>query len=224
MEKTEHIESIRHTHVFKCKIKHIPAKRAFDIFFSLLALILCSPFYLLIALAIRLTSRGKAFYSHERVGRGGKLFRCYKFRTMYQDAEKRLSNILANNPQLKKEWEETYKLKKDPRITPLGSFLRKTSIDELPQFWNVLKGDLSIVGPRPVVAAELSQHFGVKAAKILSIRPGITGIWQTSGRNDTCYTTRVKLDEKYVDNRNIMLDLKLIVKTIPKMISSKGAY
>ncbi len=205
-------------------VRHIPIKRSFDIFFSLLALILAFPFLLFIFIGIKCTSGGAVFFSHERIGRGGKRFHCYKFRTMYPDAEKRLREILKQCPERKKEWDASHKLKNDPRVTPIGAFLRKTSLDELPQFWNVLKGDLSVVGPRPVVDDELKVHFGPKAEKILSIRPGITGLWQVSGRSDTCYTTRVMLDEKYVDNRSLMLDIKLIAKTIPSMIFSKGAY
>ncbi len=207
-----------------CKVKHIPWKRAFDILFSFCILALGAPIFLILALAVKLTSKGKPFYSHPRVGRGGVPFRCYKFRTMYPDADTRLKDILNQNQKLRDEWEHSQKLKNDPRVTPLGNFLRKTSLDELPQFWNVLRGDLSIVGPRPVVESELTKHFGVKAGKILSIRPGITGLWQVSGRNDTSYSKRVSMDEKYVDNHSITLDLKLIAKTLPSMIKSKGAY
>lgn len=221
-------------HALTCEVRHLPVKRAFDILFSLCALTFGLPLFLSIAAAIKLTSPGKTVYSHERIGRGGKPFPCYKFRTMYADADARLQELLANNPDMKKEWDASHKLKNDPRVTPIGLFLRKTSLDELPQFWNVLKGDLSVVGPRPVVQAEVTKHLGIKAAKILSVRPGLTGIWQVSGRSDTSYTTRIHLDEKYVDRvhqRNsrfsldvIAMDIKLIAKTIPSMISSKGAY
>lgn len=210
--------------VFQCKIKHIPIKRAFDILFSLLVLTLGIPVFLTIAIIILLSSRGKVIYAHERIGRGGKPFKCYKFRTMYPNADARLQELLNNNPDLQLEWEQTFKLKNDPRIIPGGTILRKTSLDELPQFWNVLRGDLSVVGPRPVVHAEIAKYYGVKAAKILSVRPGLTGIWQVSGRNDTSYETRIQLDEKYVDNHSMTLDFKLIAKTIPSMIKSKGAY
>lgn len=207
-----------------CEVKHFPVKRAFDIFFSLAAIVVCFPVFLVVAFLIRLTSQGKTVYWHERIGRGGKPFRCYKFRSMYQDADVRLQEILAACPEKRKEWQETYKLKRDPRITPIGMFLRKTSLDEFPQFWNVLRGDLSVVGPRPIVKQEVITHLGAKASKILSIRPGLTCIWQVSGRNDTSYCRRVQLDEEYVDNRSFGLDLKLIAKTIPSMIFSKGAY
>lgn len=208
-----------------CKIKHIPIKRGFDILFSLLCLTIGAPIYLLIGLLIFMTSPGKIIYSHERIGRGGVPFRCYKFRSMYGDADKRLKEILAANPPLRVEWERGYKLKNDPRMTPFGSFLRKTSLDELPQFWNVLKGDLSVVGPRPVVKDEITKYYHVKAYKILSIRPGLTGIWQVSGRSDVqSYEKRIMMDEYYVDNQSFLLDMKLIAKTIPAMVFFKGAY
>lgn len=206
------------------EIRRIPIKRCFDLFFSLFVLIIFSPVLLTIALLILGTSKGKIVFSHERVGRGGKPFRCYKFRTMYSDADKRLKEILSQDPVLKNEWERNYKLKNDPRITSIGAFLRKTSLDEMPQFWNVLKGDLSVVGPRPVIKEEVEKHFKVKAAKILSIRPGLTGLWQVSGRSNISYEARISLDEHYVDNLSLWLDIKLIAKTIPAMIFSRGAY
>jgi exopolysaccharide production protein ExoY len=226
MEEIDHLTAptVNISEVIKYEIKHIPVKRTFDIIFSLLVLILCSPLFAILATLIRLTSPGKALYSQERVGRGGKSFRCYKFRTMFLDADKRLHDILKNDSLKKLEWEQSHKLKNDPRVTKIGSFLRKTSLDELPQFWNVLIGDLSVVGPRPVVQEEITKHFGMKAAKILSVRPGITGIWQVSGRSDISYSKRIQLDEKYVDTHSIALDLKLIVKTIPSIVTSKGAY
>lgn len=201
-----------------------PLKRVLDIIFSLSVLIILSPLYLLIALIIRLTSRGKAIFYQTRIGRGGKHFRCYKFRTMYQNSESLLEEILNSDPLKRKEWEATQKLKNDPRVTPFGVFLRKSSLDELPQFWNVLKGDLSVVGPRPVVPEELTKHFGPKADKIFSIRPGITGLWQISGRSDTSYSKRIALDEYYVENRSFLNDIKIIILTLPSIILKKGAY
>lgn len=211
---------------FECKIKHNAIKRAFDIFFSLVILILTSPLFLLISIAIFISSRGKGriVYAHERIGRGGKPFRCFKFRTMYPDADARLKEILEKDNELRKEWEQHHKLKNDPRVTPIGVFLRKTSLDEFPQFWNVLRGDLSVVGPRPVVRAEVEKHFGPKAAKILSLRPGLTGIWQVSGRSDISYQKRIEMDIHYVDRHSFLLDVKLILITIPCMVKSKGAY
>jgi undecaprenyl-phosphate galactose phosphotransferase len=197
-------------------------KRLFDIVFSAFVLIFFSPLFLLLALLAKL-STGSPLFSQERVGKGGKPFRCYKFRTMVKEADKQLIELLKN-PEIKEEWEKTQKLKNDPRITNFGFFLRKTSLDELPQFWNVLKGDLSVVGPRPVLPEEVSKHFKEKAPKILSIKPGLTGIWQTSGRNRLDYKKRVKLDYFYVEKQNFALDLKLILKTIPKMVMNNDAY
>jgi undecaprenyl-phosphate galactose phosphotransferase len=206
------------------QIKHRFRKRVFDILFSLSILVLFIPVFIIVAIAIRISSKGPVVYAHQRVGRGGKKFGCYKFRTMYPDADKKLKEILETNPDLKKEWETSYKLKNDPRVTPIGSFLRKTSLDEFPQFINVLKGDLSVVGPRPVIRDEIVKYYGEKASKVLSIRPGLTGLWQVSGRSNTTYDSRVLLDEEYINNQSLVLDIKLVLKTIPAMISSRGAY
>jgi len=206
-------------------VRHLPLKRIFDLGFSLGIVIVGAPLFLLIMFLVKYSSPGPLFFSHERVGRGGKRFRCYKFRTMYPDADQSLHVLLASYPDIKTEWEKSFKLKQDPRVTPIGQFLRKTSLDELPQFWNVLIGDLSVVGPRPVVIEEIHRYFGEKAPKILSMRPGLTGIWQVSGRSDiSCYQTRIKLDEYYVDNHSLLLDIKLIAKTVPAILFSKGAY
>lgn len=223
---TQHCEPLNKSlsTVFSCEIRHAPLKRIFDLFFSLTVLFLAFPFFLILALAVRLTSKGRIIYAQERIGRGGKTFKCYKFRTMHPDAEERLKDLLSENTGFRQEWELYHKLKNDPRITSIGVFLRKTSLDELPQFWNVLKGDLSVVGPRPVVKAELEKHLNDKATKILSIRPGLTGPWQVSGRSDTSYQRRIEIDEYYVDNQNFLWDLLLVAKTIPAMLSSRGAY
>lgn len=209
---------------FYCSIKRKPSKRMFDLLFGSLISLFFLPAILLIILAIRLTSPGKIVYSHERIGRGGKPFKCYKFRTMYADADARLQSLLDTDAELKQEWMTSRKLKNDPRVTTLGKFLRKSSLDELPQLWNVLKGDLSLVGPRPVVKDEVIQFMGDKATKILSIKPGLTGIWQVSGRSDTSYSKRLQLDEQYVDNHSLFLDLILILKTVPSLLFSRGAY
>lgn len=206
------------------KIKHRAIKRIFDIVFSLSILVLFLPVFAIIALIVAVTSKGPIVYAHNRIGRGGKKFGCYKFRSMYFDADKRLQELLKNNPELKTEWEKNFKLKNDPRITPIGSFLRKTSLDEFPQFWNVLKGDLSVVGPRPVIQDEIVKYYGDKAAKVLSIRPGLTGLWQVSGRSNTSYDVRVLLDEEYINKQSLALDIILVLKTIPAMLTSRGAY
>lgn len=206
------------------QIKHLPIKRGFDLLFSASVLILGFPIYLIISLGILACSFGPIFYIQDRVGRGGKIIRCYKFRTMCTNADERLQNILKENKKLAQEYNTYRKLKDDPRIFSFGRFLRKTSLDELPQFWNVLKGDLSVVGPRPAMACEVQKFYKDKTNKILSIRPGITGIWQTSGRNHLSFSDRVKLDAQYVENQSFLNDLKLIGKTIPLFFFSKGAY
>ena len=200
------------------------AKRLFDIFFSLVILLLAAPFFLISILIVKLSSSGPVFYAHPRVGRNRKLFHCFKFRTMYRDAETKLRPLLASNPVLMKEWGTYFKLRADPRITPIGKFLRKTSLDELPQFWNVLKGDMSIVGPRPLTEQEVVEYLGEKAEKILSVRPGLTTLWVTQGRNRLSIAQRVELEEFYVTNRSFWLDFKLILQTALIMIFPKGAY
>ncbi len=213
-------------------IKHKPIKRIFDILFSLFILIFFLPVYLIISLIILFSSPGPIFYLSPRVGRGGKIIKCIKFRTMYKDADMLLHKLLKQNCELNLEWKRFQKLKKDPRITPIGLFLRKTSLDELPQFINVLKGDLSIVGPRPFVLIgpknnyqnEIKIYLGDKTEKILSIRPGITGLWQISGRSEISIKERILLEEKYIDNQSFWMDLNLIFKTIPKIFFPTGAY
>lgn len=199
-------------------------KRLFDIVFSLVALICALPFLLIIALAVKIDSPGPIFYKGMRVGRRGRTFGCWKFRSMFRDAKERLAVLLEKNPELKKEWETYWKLKDDPRITKVGKFLRKTSLDEIPQFWNVLCGDLSVVGPRPVTLEEVEKYYGAKAEKILSMRPGITGLWQTSGRSLLSFEERVMLEEAYIDEYSFLSDMKLIARTIPSIISTKGAF
>lgn len=200
------------------------AKRIFDIVFSLCAMAVFLPFGLIISALIKITSQGPIFYACKRVGKGGKEIYCWKFRTMCLNADQMLQEILAQDPVLRLEWETYYKLKDDPRINTIGQFLRKTSLDEFPQFWNVLKGDLSVVGPRPVTEEEIQKYFGNKAAKILSVRPGLTGIWQTSGRNLLTFEERVRLEESYIDRQSLGLDLRIICKTIPAIFLSKGAF
>jgi len=198
-------------------------KRLFDIVFSLSVLLFFLPFGILIALFIKISSKGPIFHACLRIGKGGKRIFCWKFRTMMLDAEKKLQKLLLD-PQIKAEWGTYYKIKNDPRINFIGKFLRKTSLDEFPQFWNVLKGDLSVVGPRPVTEKEVQKYFGKKASKILSVRPGLTGIWQTSGRNLLTFEERLQLEEKYVDHQSLALDLRIIWKTIPAIFFSKGAF
>lgn len=205
-------------------VQHTPGKRCFDFLVALLLLLLCCPLLLLIAVCIRCSSPGAILYADVRIGRGGRPFRCYKFRSMYVDAKSRLSALLKTDPMLASEWQACRKIRHDPRVTPIGAFLRKSSLDELPQLWNVLRGEMSLVGPRPVTEEELITLYQDKAAKILQVRPGITGLWQISGRSKTSYQTRIALDEQYVDQRNWLLDGKILLSTIPAVLFVKGAY
>ena len=200
-------------------------KRLFDIGFSLSVLILGAPVYLILAFFIAISSPGSIFYVQQRVGKNYKTFRCFKFRTMVCNADEILAELFAKSPELQKEFEETYKLKQDPRITKIGKFLRLTSLDELPQFWNVLKGDMSVVGPRPLVPDEL-KYYGRYMAKVLTVKPGITGLWQVSGRNDLPYQRRIHLDVYYASYRTMMLDLFIILKTVGIVLfpRNNGAY
>ncbi|MBV5261188.1 sugar transferase [Synechococcus moorigangaii CMS01] len=201
------------------------AKRGFDVCFSLSVLLLFSPLYLVIALIIKLTSPGPVFYVQRRVGKDFRPFGCIKFRTMVINADAVLEEMLRRSPELRAEFEQDFKLKKDPRITGIGHILRLTSLDEFPQFWNVLKGDMSIVGPRPLVPKELYK-YGRHIDKVLTIRPGLTGLWQVSGRNDIPYHTRVRMDSYYVHHRHCLMDLWIVCKTVIVMLFPKdnGAY
>jgi lipopolysaccharide/colanic/teichoic acid biosynthesis glycosyltransferase len=198
-------------------------KRLLDIIISLLILIIISPIFLLIVICIKLDSPGPVFYKHKRLGRNMKNFFLLKFRTMHQDADKRLEAILAKNPELKKEFETTFKLKNDPRVTRVGRFLRPYSLDEFPQIFNILRGEMSWVGPRPIVVEEVPFY---KDYSLLMFRvlPGATGLWQISGRCDTRYQKRVELDTLYAKNWSFLNDLKILVKTFPAVLSKRGAY
>jgi lipopolysaccharide/colanic/teichoic acid biosynthesis glycosyltransferase len=201
------------------------AKRAFDVVFSLLVLIFLSPLYIILALLIAISSPGPIFYVQQRVGKNYKRFGCLKFRTMVRNADEMLESLVATSPQMLEEFEDNFKLRDDPRITRIGKFLRLTSLDEFPQFWNVLMGDMSVVGPRPLVPEELYK-YGNRIDKVLTIRPGITGLWQVSGRNDIPYPQRVQIDVYYVAYRNWLMDLWIAIKTIGVVIfpHNNGAY
>ena len=200
-------------------------KTIFDLFFSLIILIAGFPIFMIIALLIKLSSRGPIFFLQERIGKNKKTFNCIKFRTMHPEAEDILDNLIKNNEKLRKEFEETHKLKNDPRITNIGKFLRKTSLDEIPQFLNVIKMEMSIIGPRPIVKKEI-QKYGESYTKVISIKPGITGLWQVSGRNNLSYKRRVNLDCLYVDNISPLLDLRIIIRTFGVIFfpNDRGAY
>jgi lipopolysaccharide/colanic/teichoic acid biosynthesis glycosyltransferase len=194
-------------------------KRAIDIAGSLLLSILLMPLLVAIAACIKLSGPGPILYKQKRLGRGGELFWCLKFRTMVPDAE----SELAGRGDLLAQFLENYKIKDDPRVTQFGTILRGTSLDELPQLWNVLRGDMSLVGPRPIVEPEL-RKYGVHAGKLLTVKPGLGGIWQVSGRSDTTYADRVAMDMRYVDSRSLGLDLKLLIRTAWVVLRRKGAY
>jgi undecaprenyl-phosphate galactose phosphotransferase len=197
-------------------------KRVFDILGSTTLLVALTPLLAYLSWRIRQTG-GAAIFTHRRVGRDGKTFSCLKFRTMVPDAESVLKRYLEGDPAVRVEWKRDYKLKDDPRITPIGHFLRRTSLDELPQLWNVLRGEMSLVGPRPIIEEELAR-YGDQVDYYLEARPGITGLWQISGRNDTTYADRVALDSWYVRNWSLWYDLVILVKTGGVVLRGKGAY
>ncbi len=198
-------------------------KRAFDIVAASLAIIVLSPILICISLAIRLSDGGPAFYGQMRIGCNGKAFRIWKFRSMVPNSAALLRDHLARNPQAALEWQQNRKLKCDPRITPLGAILRKYSVDELPQLFNILSGEMSFVGPRPIDESECNR-FGKSLRHYLRCRPGLTGMWQVSGRSDTTYSRRVALDRYYAANWSLTKDLLLILKTVPVAITGRGSY
>jgi Undecaprenyl-phosphate galactose phosphotransferase WbaP len=198
-------------------------KFTFDFVLTACGTIAISPLLLGIALWIKRDSPGPVIFKHRRVGKDGKIFECYKFRTMCLDAEKKLSELLKSSPSARAEWEKDFKLKNDPRITKSGKFLRETSLDELPQIFNVLKGEMSLVGPRPIIQAEIPR-YGKYIEDFYMVRPGITGMWQTSGRSDVTYDERVQMDTWYVRNWNVWFDVVLLWRTFKVVISKKGAY
>lgn len=198
-------------------------KRGFDMGTALTALIVLLPLLILVALAIWAFDGGSPFYSHRRLGRRQTSFGCLKFRTMRVDSQEALARHLAENPDALAEWNRSRKLKNDPRITPIGRVLRKSSLDELPQLINIVRGEMSIVGPRPIVEAEV-EKYGDAASAYFAVRPGLTGAWQISGRSDTSYAERVRLDRQYVESQNFLSDLLIILRTIPAVFLVKGSY
>jgi len=198
-------------------------KRVVDLTFGAIGLVIVLPFAALIALAILLESGQPVFFTQERIGLGGRRFRIRKFRTMVVDADEVLRAYLATNPDARSEWDETRKLRHDPRVTRVGRFLRRASLDELPQLWNVLRGDMSLAGPRPIVEKEVSR-YGSGFAFYMLTRPGLTGLWQVSGRNNTTYRKRVELDVQYVRNWTPALDFSLFLRTFGAVMRGTGAY
>ena len=197
-------------------------KRGFAILGAGAMLLVLAPLFLLLALLVR-RDGGPAFYAHTRIGQGGRGFGCLKFRSMVIDSQARLDALLAADPAAQAEWNATRKLRQDPRVTAVGRFLRKTSLDELPQLLNVLRGEMSLVGPRPVIAAELAEYYGPAAAHYMSVRPGITGLWQVSGRSDTSYAQRVALDVAYASQPSLWTDIKILARTPLVVLARRGA-
>ncbi|MBB5666850.1 exopolysaccharide production protein ExoY [Rhizobium leguminosarum] len=212
-----------HLHASRPRAAGRSVKRALDLLLAIAALILLSPLLLLVAMIVKFSDRGPVFYSHTRVGFGGAPFGCLKFRTMKTDASAQLAELLQNSAAARSEWEATRKLKDDPRITAVGDILRRSSLDELPQLFNVLRGEMSLVGPRPITAEELPR-YGEHIWAYMAVRPGLTGHWQTSGRNDVSYEHRVSLDVHYLNNWSLGRDLIIIAKTIPALFSQRGSY
>jgi undecaprenyl-phosphate galactose phosphotransferase len=198
-------------------------KKLFDLAASFILIVILFVPMLVIAAIIKATSKGAVIYSQDRTGRKGKPFKCYKFRTMYNDAEERLADLLKNSDRAKNEWDKHWKLSNDPRITGIGRFLRQTSLDELPQIFNVLKGDMSLVGPRPVTQREIDECYKDQAQLCFGVLPGVTGLWQVSGRSNTSYDYRISLDSWYVRNWNLWLDIVILFKTVRVVLKKEGA-
>lgn len=223
-ETTENIEttSLRTQSDVKTKISkkvYIKIKRVIDVILASVALILLSPLFAIIAIAIKIDSKGPFFFAHKRIGKNGKIIKLYKFRSMVINAEELIKSF---TPEQMREYKENYKLTNDPRITKVGKFLRKTSLDELPQLINIINGDLSIIGPRPVVADEL-EKYGVNKDKFLSVTPGLTGYWAANGRSNTTYEQRMEMELYYIDNLSLKMDIKVFFKTILSVLKKEGA-
>jgi lipopolysaccharide/colanic/teichoic acid biosynthesis glycosyltransferase len=200
-----------------------PLTAMLNVVVAVLALVFVAPVMIAVAVAVFAQDGGPVLFAHRRIGRNGRYFHCLKFRSMAVDAEQRLAQLLADDPAARAEWDDDHKLRNDPRVTRLGAFLRKSSLDELPQLFNVLRGEMSLVGPRPIVDAEVPK-YGRRFRHYCAVKPGITGLWQVSGRNDTSYRTRVALDCVYARERNVLMDGFIILCTIPAVLSRRGSY
>ena len=205
--------------VLKKNTIYVKVKRIMDVVLATMGLIILAPVFAIIALAIKIESKGPVFFKHTRIGKNGEIIKLYKFRSMVQNAEDLIQKF---TPEQMKEFKENYKLTDDPRITKIGNFLRKTSLDELPQLLNIIKGELSIIGPRPVIQEEL-EKYGDNAQKFLSVTPGLTGYWAANGRSDTTYEQRMEMELYYVDNLSMKLDIKIFFKTILSVLKREGA-
>ncbi|WP_374468810.1 sugar transferase [Phenylobacterium sp.] len=211
----------------RIKVRKVPVDQALteamNVVVALLALVFLAPVMIAVAIAVYAQDGGPILFAHRRLGRNGRYFYCLKFRSMAVDAEQRLKTLLENDPQARAEWEKDHKLRDDPRVTKLGNFLRKTSLDELPQLFNVLKGEMSLVGPRPIVEAEIAK-YGRRFHHYCAVKPGITGLWQVSGRNDTTYRARVAMDCVYAARRNVFMDFRVLALTVPAVLARRGSY
>lgn len=219
INEVEEIENIEQYNSTNDKIIYRIVKRSFDIVSSAIGLLILWPVFLIIAVAIKINSKGPVFFAHKRFGENGKNIKMYKFRSMYNNAEDMIKDF---TPEQMEEWKENYKLENDPRVTKVGNFLRKTSLDELPQLFNILKGDLSVIGPRPVIGEEL-EKYGANKEKFLSVQPGLTGYWAANGRSDTTYDERMEMELYYIDNMSLSLDIKIFLKTIITVLKREGA-
>lgn len=217
--KVPQISVKRYNTILSSNNIYIKVKRIIDVVFALIALIILLPVFAIIALAIKIESKGPVFFKHTRIGKNGKIIKIYKFRSMVNNAEELIKNF---TPEQMKEYKENYKLSNDPRITRVGKILRRASLDELPQLINIIKGDLSIIGPRPVVQEELKK-YGDNAGKFLSITPGLTGYWAANGRSCTSYQQRMEMELFYVENVSLKLDLQIFLKTFEAVINRRGA-
>ena len=215
LENTE----VSNENILKRQSPYRYIKRFMDVILATIALVVLSPIFLIIAIAIKIESTGPVLFKHARIGKNGKIIKLYKFRSMVINAEELIKSF---TPEQMKEYKENYKLTNDPRITKIGKFLRKTSLDELPQLFNIIKGDLSIIGPRPVVTDELKK-YGTNTEKFLSVTPGLTGYWAANGRSCTSYEQRMQMELYYIDNLSLKMDIKVFFKTIEAVIKGEGA-
>jgi exopolysaccharide production protein ExoY len=213
---------VHHVEVAASEAAGASIKRALDIVAALTFFIVFLPLYLAVALGVCLTSRGPIFYVQERMGRHGRVFRFYKFRSMVENSDEVFSSFLDSDSEARSQWEKYQKLDRDPRITWFGRLIRRTSLDELPQFWNVLTGDMSLVGPRPCMPSQ-KNLYGMHWRAYCAVRPGLTGLWQVSGRNRLTYEQRVQLDAKYVKNWSLLLDVRILLRTVGVVLTGHGS-
>jgi Undecaprenyl-phosphate galactose phosphotransferase WbaP len=207
----------------KLRIDRRTIKKAWELPVALILAVVAAPLIGLLAVLVWLDSAGPVFYGHTRIGQGGKRFKAWKFRSMVVDADEVLRRYLEECPRDREEWARCQKLKNDPRITRIGRLLRRTSLDELPQVWNVLRGQMTLIGPRPIIESEIAR-YGEKFAVYVQATPGLSGLWQVSGRNNTTYEERVEMDVYYIEHASLRLDLYILARTVVVVISGQGAY